>query len=104
MSYQVGDVVRITATFENISRDVVDPATVQFVWRRPGPGEAETVWTYGAGVEIVRASLGRYYVELALDKDGPDWDFRWDAVGSGIKRVWIGNLRVTKSPFTTPPL
>lgn len=79
MSYQIGDKLRITATFKDSSRVNADPDAVNFRFRKPD--ETETKYEYGTDAQIVRLSVGVYYVDLPLDA-AKEWFYRWEAVGN----------------------
>lgn len=77
-SYDVGDVARISANFQQASVDV-DPTTVSLTV--VAPDATSTTYTY-AGATVTKASVGDYYVDVALSAAGK-WKYRWVSTGTG---------------------
>lgn len=55
----VGQQSVFTATFRDDEGDIVDPATVTFMWRRSGAASEET-FEYGTDDEVAKVSSGVY--------------------------------------------
>jgi hypothetical protein len=78
-SYQVGDLVRISAAFTNSSGAAADPTTVTLLVKlRYVVGSTATTYTYPA--QIVKDSTGNYHYDFTPTTEGI-WDYRW--VGTG---------------------
>lgn len=89
-SYDIGDLVRITGTFTNAGGTAIDPSgTVLFTVVKPD--NVTTVYTYGSGTDVVKASTGVYYVDVPASIAGR---YHWrsaatGAVGTGADETWF---------------
>lgn len=99
MSYQTGDVARITGTFRNDSEAVADPSTLTFTFR--APDGTETTYTYGIDSELVKSSTGVYIVDLELSAAGR-WAWKWQATGTAAG-VDVGAITVTSASLDEAP-
>jgi hypothetical protein len=72
--YDIGDLVRLTATFTDDAGDPVEPGTVQLVTRDPADVEAEH--------DATSDDDGAYHVDLQPQGAGT-WGYRWVATGAG---------------------
>lgn len=79
-SYDIGDVLRVKGVYTNISGIEVDPAVVRFSVKSPS-GEL-TQYHYQEDPELVRASAGRYYIDLFFTESGA-WKVRHYSTGAG---------------------
>lgn len=79
-TYDVGDEVRCTGTWTNAAGVAVDPTTVTFIYEDPS-GNTTTL-IYSAGPEVVKSSVGVYYVDVDADESGR-WQTRWQSTGTG---------------------
>lgn len=77
--YDLGDMVRVSASFTNIDGVAADPTAVTLQVRRPDT--SITTYTYGADPEIVKTDVGQYRADLDIDQEGT-WRFRWAGVGA----------------------
>lgn len=77
--YDVGDFVRITATFTDSDGIEADPTTVKCMYRHEY--ETATTLTYGIDAALVKSGTGVYYVDLSLTKPG-HWFYRWEGTGA----------------------
>lgn len=80
MLYDVGDVVRLDATFTDIDDEPVDPTTVTFRIREPDG--ALTAYVYGTDPEVVRSAAGVYHVEWSVTLPGLH-RWRFESTGTG---------------------
>lgn len=78
--YDLGDVIRQTATFTDTAGAATDPATVTFTFTNPA-GTAVT-YTYGTDAQPVRSAEGIYYVDISANLEGI-WRWHWTSTGSG---------------------
>lgn len=78
-TYDIGDVVRMTAAF---TQDAValDPSGVSFVVKRPD-GVKQT-FVYGTDVEVVKTATGAYRMDYAAVVAGMHW-YRVIGTGTG---------------------
>jgi hypothetical protein len=77
MAYQIGDKIRLTATFKDINRALIDPDVVRFLVRQPD--RTIRKYTFGGIDGVVHhQSLGVYYADLKLTA-AEEWWYRWEA-------------------------
>ena len=74
--YNIGDLLRLQATFTNLSGTKVDPTTI--VLKVKNPAGAITTYTYPTN--ITRSSTGVFYYDYAVLASGAHY-FNW--AGSG---------------------
>ena len=77
-SYEVGDTTRLAGAWTNPkstpnANDPFDPTTIKISYRTP----SGTLMTkeFGVGTEIVKDSVGNYYMDVALTESGR-WYYR----------------------------
>lgn len=90
--YQVGDLLRLKATFTDVDGAVADPSTVTVTVLAPSGTETEK--TYAAG-DLVRVSTGIYYYDFTVTESGRHY-FTWDAGGAYVASDQ-GAFQVAKS-------
>jgi hypothetical protein len=78
-TYLVGNVVKVTALFQNENLILVDPAAVFLIVNCAG--KVELTYQYGVGNNIVKAATGTYTSDLILDIVG-GWNYYWFSSGS----------------------
>jgi hypothetical protein len=96
MSYYVGDLVRISATWTNAAGSVTDPTAVLAKYR--DPAGTVTTYTYGTDTELVKDSTGIYHVDIDADSAGK-WLYRFYSTGPGQASSSIGEFIVFVSEF-----
>lgn len=90
--YQIGDVLRLKATFTDIDGAVADPTTVTITVLAPSGTETEK--TYGAA-QVTRVSTGVYYYDFSVTESGKHY-FNWSAGGAYVASDQ-GAFQVAKS-------
>lgn len=90
--YQVGDLLRLKATFTDVDGAVADPTTVAVTVLTPGGTETE--WTC-AGGDLTRVSTGIYYYDFSVTESGKHY-FTWSAGGAYVASDQ-GAFQVAKS-------
>jgi hypothetical protein len=91
-AYQVGDLVRLSASFTNSAGVATDPTTITcLVKLRYVIGAQTTTYTHPA--TITKDSTGEYHVDVTPDAEGI-WDYRW--VGTGTVQA------AAESAFNVP--
>lgn len=80
MSYDVGDLVRVSAVFTDSTGANVDPATVKVTYETPAG--VSTTLTYLVDVALVRDSAGHYHADIDANAAGT-WRYRWFSTGAG---------------------
>lgn len=66
--YDIGDLVRIKATFENVDGVILDPTTITFKLKTPD--DVTTVYVYGTDAALVKESTGVYHVDWSCTQAG----------------------------------
>lgn len=89
-TYDIGDQVRLTATFKNRSGSPADPTTVTFTYQKPG---GPVISDSGA---VVKDSTGVYHYDLTLDNVPGKWRYRFAGTGALIAAE-EGEFRVDPS-------
>ena len=74
--YNIGDLLRLQATFTSLTGTKVDPTTIILKVKNP----AGTITTYTYPTNIVRSSTGVYYYDYSVLASGVHY-FNW--AGSG---------------------
>lgn len=81
MAYDVGDKLRITATFTVASTNT-DPTTITM--QHKDPSGNTTSKTYAADpTEVVKSATGIYYYDLTFDEAGT-WYVKWTGTGTVV--------------------
>jgi len=93
-AYDIGDVVRFTGTFTNVSGTVTDPTTVTLSIKSPS---AITSYTYAGGA-VTKSGTGVYYKDVSLDAQGT-WYWRWVGTGA-VATAAEGFVVVRDSEFS----
>lgn len=94
-AYDVGDLVRISATFANVSGVNADPTTVKAKFKNPAG--TVTTYTYGTDVQLVKDATGKYHVDISITSNG-EWWYRWEGTGA-VQAAEENDFVVRKSQF-----
>lgn len=78
-SYDIGDVVRLSATFADMDGVATDPDTVTIQYRIYG--QASTSLVYGTDAEVIKDGVGMYHTDVVLTSRGSYW-YRWESTGA----------------------
>jgi hypothetical protein len=80
MAYDIGDLVRIKATFRDPEANdaYIDPATVTL--KVKDPAAVTTTYTL-AGGQVIKDSTGHYHYDLSVATAGL-WSYRWETTGT----------------------
>ena len=92
-TYTIGQKIRITGTFTDIDGAAIDPDAVLFELSAP-PNLPVTTYTYGVGAELVKDSVGVYYIDVDLPTYG-EWRWRMYSTGTG-QAAAKGSARVER--------
>jgi len=79
--YNYGDVVRVRGTFTDEDEVVHDPTVVSVTVL--DPANSETTYVYGTNDEVVKLSVGIYYIEVSATEQAGEWHLRWFSTGTG---------------------
>jgi len=94
-----GQTYKFPATFRNAANVLTDPTTVTF--RIRDPAGTETAYVYGVGTDVVRASVGSFYVIRQLTTAG-EWRCRAEGTGTVAAVDELDRpIVVTASAFAT---
>lgn len=72
-TYDIGDLVTLTATLTNTAGTLSDPTSVTLTVRKPD-GSSSTV-------SNTRSSTGVYTADVTIDQAG-EWNYRWEGTGA----------------------
>ena len=77
-TYDVGDIVRLSATYTDTGGTPANPTTVFFVYERPsGSFSTET----STGVNVANPTVGSFHLDIDIDEPGL-WEYRVTSAGS----------------------
>lgn len=95
--YIEGQLVRLSASFEDAAGNAADPSSVTFRHRPVSvTGSTATTHTYPSeGTEIVRDSTGEYHIDVSMDDPGTHY-WRWESTGDA-QAADQGELRVIRA-------
>lgn len=94
LEYDLGNVIKLSANFQNNSTDV-DPGSVEVKIKTPiGTNES---FTYGEDSEVVKSSTGDYFINYTPLYEGK-YSFRWVATGTNASAAEASFL-ITESLF-----
>lgn len=80
MTYDIGDRVRLTATFQDaITGVVADPTGITL--RTKSPTGTAAVYTYPGDPKIVKEGVGIYHADIDVTASG-NWSYKWAGTGS----------------------
>lgn len=79
--YDVGDRVRVSAVFRDLTGAVADPTTIVVMYRDPSGNV--TTKTYVSDPEVVRDSLGGFHLDIDVDEAGT-WTYRVEGAGAVV--------------------
>lgn len=99
--YELGQSVRLTASFANAAGAATDPTTVTFQLglrtENPPPDPTATSLVFGVSGSVVKDSVGRYHCDITPATAGV-WTTR--VVGTGtVAAAAVGAFRVKRNPF-----
>jgi hypothetical protein len=95
----IGQRRKATCTFKNDDGELVDPTTVIVTYRK-GRSAAEVTKTFPTNAEVVRESLGVFYILIDQDQGGY-WYARFEGTGALVAAQEI-EWEVAVSAFTNP--
>lgn len=78
--YDIGDLARVTGTFEDEDGVKTDPTGVTFHFQDPSGNKVSYV--YGVDAELAKDSTGIYHADVSVDEVGT-WHYRWTSTGTG---------------------
>ena len=95
----VGTRIKITANF-SAGGVAIDPIAVKLTTRVTGArgNSSEVVRIYGVAPDLIRASVGVYYLSLLTTVAGLV-QYRWESTGPGQESVIEGSVTVTGAGF-----
>jgi hypothetical protein len=98
MRYVVGDRPRFTASFKRSDGTLMDPTGV--VAKTRDPAGVETTFVYGTDSDLVRSSVGVYYIDVDLTTHGT-WTIRCVGTGNlaGAEEI---SIIARRSEFANP--
>lgn len=94
-SYDLGDQVRLTASFTNSDGTAIDPTVITVKYA--APDGSVTDLTYDIDLNVIREADGAYYVDFVPPAAGT-WRYRWEASGA-VTAAAEGAFQVRRSSF-----
>lgn len=79
-TYDIGDIVRISASFKNSASSLIDPTSASMLYKDPSGSKTSLV--YAVDAALVKDNTGLYHVDLTIDESGR-WYTRWSSSGTG---------------------
>ena len=80
-TFDVGDLVRVSASFVNTSGSLADPARVYCKYKLPSNSTAS--FAYGSASELNKDATGAYHIDISISEAGT-WYYRfWSGSGAG---------------------
>ena len=68
MNYDIGDLIRLTATFKDLDGNASDPTIITLSIKEPNGDVVDL--TYGLDIFVVKQSTGIYYMDFAPAMEG----------------------------------
>ena len=84
-TYDIGDVVRISAGFTNASAAAADPTAVTVSYRNPSTGAVSEL-NYGVDAEVIKDSTGNYHMDITTANHGIYY-YKWEGSGAVVATV-----------------
>jgi hypothetical protein len=78
--YDIGDLVRLSGAFTDLTGEPQDPDVVSISVREPDG--TITAYVYNTDPEVVKDSDGNYHLDINTATHG-DWHYRWYSTGQG---------------------
>jgi len=97
--YFKGQVLRVSVEFRDNAGDLADPTTIDFSWKVDF--EDSDSYEYGTDPELVRDSLGLYYVDLTLSISGT---YVYQYIAGGLIENAIEDSFLVITELDTKPL
>lgn len=80
-AFDVGDLVRVSASFYNNSGSLIDPSEIYCKYKLPDATTASLA--YGSASAFIKTGTGIYYVDISVTQAGT-WHYRiWSGSGTG---------------------
>lgn len=95
MTYTVGALVRLSATFTDADGDPANPTTVTFKTKAPDNSIANYVFPDDAAV--INPTAGSFYVDITVDQSGA-WCYRAEGAGT-VQAASEADFEVDESCF-----
>lgn len=96
MSYTLGALVRLSASFADANGDPANPTTVTFKTKAPDATVANYVFPDDAAV--INPSPGAFYVDITADQSG-EWCYRAEGAGA-VQAASEADFEVEESCFS----
>ena len=98
MAINIGDVRRMSVSYQEKDLTYVDPTTVTL--NIVAPSGAITTYVYLTDAELVQDSAGQYYADYLLDESGI-WKYQWISTGT-LPSMEEGSWSVVVSGVIVP--
>lgn len=95
-TYDIGDLVRSSATFAASGGALTNPGQVWFLMISPSGPRA--THHYGASPSaIINTGAGAYYIDIDVASYAGDWFYRWEATGGGVQAAEETSFHVRRT-------
>jgi len=98
MAINIGDVRRMTVSYQEKDETYHDPTTITL--HILDPSGNITSYVYGTDSELVQESTGNYYADYLIDESGI-WKYQWISTGT-LPSMEEGSWPVVPNTITVP--
>jgi hypothetical protein len=95
-AYDIGDLVRLSASFTDSDLVSRDPTAVTV--RVKTPSGVATAYVYGIDASVVKDSTGHYHIDVSVTETGI-YRWRWEGTGA-IQAAEEASITVRSSEFS----
>lgn len=82
MTFDIGDRVRLAATFQDLNGNLTDPTTITLTVRKPNSPSVTYAYALSPAI-VTKDAVGKYHVDLDLHLSGA-WKYKWAGAGAVI--------------------
>ena len=90
-TYPLGSVIHVEAEFRDHHNTLIDPTDV--IMKTKSPNGAQKTYS---GSDVIKESVGLYYVAVSTKNKPGFWIYRWEASGN-VEVVAEGNFYIQES-------
>jgi len=98
MAINIGDVRRMTVSYQENDLTYHDPTTITL--HIVAPSGTSTTYVYGTDSELVQDATGQYYADYLIDESGI-WRYQWVSTGT-LPSMEEGSWPVVTSRVVVP--
>ena len=79
-TYDIGDIIRVSASFKNSASTLIDPTSASVIYKNPSGSSTSLV--YGTDAVLEKDATGIYHADVTINQAGR-WFIRWSSSGTG---------------------